>query len=128
MRPDGWTSPRWEFDCGHCRFSWCCGPVCSCGRWKPRKGQMWFPVRVPGNTWLFRQDRLGAAEVKFGKLVKGARVEYRLGRRPEDGGQLYPAGKWTDGVLTGVTNRLRGQVWGFKVLSIRPVHRMRGHT
>jgi hypothetical protein len=22
--------PHYEYDCGHCRFSWCCGPLCAC--------------------------------------------------------------------------------------------------
>jgi len=23
-------SPRHLYDCGHCRFAWCCGPLCAC--------------------------------------------------------------------------------------------------
>jgi hypothetical protein len=22
--------PRHEYDCAHCRYSWCCGPLCAC--------------------------------------------------------------------------------------------------
>ena len=22
--------PRWRFDCGRCKFSWCCGMCCHC--------------------------------------------------------------------------------------------------
>lgn len=22
--------PRHRFDCGRCKFSWCCGPLCAC--------------------------------------------------------------------------------------------------
>jgi hypothetical protein len=28
------ASPRHQYDCGHCRFAWCCGPLCACfGCW-----------------------------------------------------------------------------------------------
>jgi len=23
-------NPRFVYDCGHCKFSWNCGPLCSC--------------------------------------------------------------------------------------------------
>ena len=26
----GSLMPRWKYDCGHCKFSWCCGPQCAC--------------------------------------------------------------------------------------------------
>jgi len=22
--------PRWQYDCGRCKFSWNCGPACDC--------------------------------------------------------------------------------------------------
>lgn len=115
------VSPRWMFDCGHCQLSWQCGPVCACDKSvKPNpKKQMWFPVRVPGTHWK-SQRGLGAAEVRYTRLTKGSRVAYRLGKRPDAGGVLRVASKWSWGVLARVTSRLDGQTWGFKVLSIEP--------
>jgi hypothetical protein len=23
-------TPRYQYECGHCRFNWCCGPTCWC--------------------------------------------------------------------------------------------------
>ena len=115
--------PRWEFDCGHCKFSWSCGPVCACDRHvKPNpKRQYWFPVRVPGKHWVSLAGDLGVAEVRHTGLVKGSVVTYRLGGRSGDGETIRVEGKWTKGILTKVTNRWMGQVWGFKILTIKPV-------
>ena len=116
-------SPRWEFDCGHCRFSWCCGPVCAClGSAKPNpKRQCWFPARAKaGEGWISETcEGLGVAEVRWSRLAKGAEVEYRLGARPKGGGPIRTDGKWTKGILTGVTSRWKGTTWGFKILSLK---------
>lgn len=114
--------PRWEFDCGHCKFSWCCGPMCACHAKPNLKKQYWFPVRVPGHHWLSKEKAgIGVAEVRHTKLAKGSGVTYRLGGRSKEGGTIRVEGKWTKGILEGVTSRWKGQEWGFKILNIRPV-------
>lgn len=124
MKIETEIEPRWEFDCGHCKFSQACGPVCAClpGAKPNLKKQHWFPVRVPGKHWVSRaRQGIGVAEVRHTRLEKGSRIVYRLGGRSKEGGRLRIEGKWTKGILTGVTSRWHGTVWGFKILSIMPV-------
>lgn len=26
-------TPRFEYDCGHCKLNWCCGELCACFKW-----------------------------------------------------------------------------------------------
>ena len=32
--PEG-HCPRWRYDCGRCKFSWNCGPLCACALGNP---------------------------------------------------------------------------------------------
>lgn len=46
-------NPRWKYDCGNCKFNWCCGPTCHCGLHRLPE-----PPRE-------RQDEVDAALVKI---------------------------------------------------------------
>ena len=49
---------RWKYDCGHCKFSWCCGPLCACGTGsknpKPATERRWYSIKLGDG----RDDRL----------------------------------------------------------------------
>lgn len=47
--------PRYQYDCKNCKFSWCCGPTCSCSL----KHRFSDPPRK-------RQDEVDAALVQIG--------------------------------------------------------------
>jgi hypothetical protein len=49
--------PRWQYDCGNCKFSWCCGPTCSCQLY--RNGRYPEPSRE-------RQDEVDEKLVQLG--------------------------------------------------------------
>jgi hypothetical protein len=48
-------APRWQYDCGNCKFAWCCGPTCSCS----------LKHRLPDPP-LKRQDEVDEALVQIG--------------------------------------------------------------
>lgn len=41
-------TPRWQYDCQNCKFSWCCGPLCACWanfgkmpKWRAQEVHKW---------------------------------------------------------------------------------------
>ena len=44
--------PRWQFDCGRCKFAWCCGPTCMCGLRAP------LEVLEPTPKWRMDEVKL----------------------------------------------------------------------
>lgn len=46
--------PRHLYDCGHCKFNWCCGPLCACFPGKqlpPAPYALGVAVERLQNTW-----------------------------------------------------------------------------
>lgn len=41
---------RWKYDCGHCKLSWCCGPLCQCGSGAynpaPATTRRWYSIKL----------------------------------------------------------------------------------
>lgn len=120
--------PRWEFDCGRCEVSWCCGPVCQCAYHLPKPTkQCWHPVKIqsPNSSYLRKhygeryngEDRgFIIAEIKSVKPRKGQKVWFRLGNKVDE---IKVATKWHEGIVTNTTNRHRGQIWGFRIITIK---------
>ena len=56
---DGVNPPRYQYDCDRCKFSWCCGPACSCVLYRSRGGMYPDPPSK-------RQREVDATLVKIG--------------------------------------------------------------
>ena len=43
-------NPRWHYDCCHCKFAWCCGPLCQCNSLpsidKTAKDRRWYSIKL----------------------------------------------------------------------------------
>ena len=51
--------PRYQYDCKNCKFSWCCGPECSCNLFHYARDRYPDPPRK-------RQDEVDARLVQLG--------------------------------------------------------------
>jgi hypothetical protein len=91
-------NPRWEYDCGHCKFHWCCGPTCACSSWrrKPNPERRWYVIWLAGHPGVHFPKKMRklprglCAEVKPGKVKIGQRIRFHVPGKP-----------WREGVVTG---------------------------
>lgn len=60
QKPEINHAPRYHYDCGRCKFSWCCGPTCKCGPLHDQTGNL---LPEPPRK---RQDEVDAALVAAG--------------------------------------------------------------
>ncbi|MCK9155134.1 MAG: hypothetical protein M0P12_03365 [Paludibacteraceae bacterium] len=89
--------PRWEYDCFHCKLSWCCGPSCACSpKNKPNPERRVYSVWLKGHAGVASPKyedspiRGLGAEVKPSVVKKGMQIEFRLCGKP-----------WKKGIVTG---------------------------
>lgn len=54
-------TPRFEYDCGHCKLNWCCGELCACFKWpdavKTPKSRMTLVNRLQRAWRRIKQPR-----------------------------------------------------------------------
>ena len=88
---------RWEYDCFHCRLSWCCGPTCACfSQYKPNTERRVYSIWLKGHKGVAppkyhnSPNRGLSAEVKPAVVKRGMQIEFRLCGKP-----------WRKGIVSG---------------------------
>jgi hypothetical protein len=81
-------APRWQYDCDRCKYSWCCGPTCSCS----------LKLQGHGDPPRERQDEVDAASDRIGarapvsRAGRGEALAYAHGRRAVRGARCAVRG------------------------------------
>lgn len=88
---------RWQYDCFHCKMSWCCGPSCACfSQYKPNPERRVYSIWLKGHNGVVAPKKAQSlnrglsAEVKPAVVKRGMQIEFRLCGKP-----------WRKGIVSG---------------------------